>query len=236
MATTALARRFRVDVTSDLTLAGGWTQLPSMDDFNPQITPNKVDSTTYDTNGWASMEITLQAWSLVIKALRQPSAGVYPPAQELVRLCQGQFGTAARCGVRWYDKAGAPEAWQGVAIAEWNESKTGVADLNEVQITLTGDGILTSITNPGVAAAAPVITAAAPSGVGVGGIVNITGVGFTGTVVTTGVKFAAVNATSWIVVSDNTIVAVMPAGSAGSAAITVTNAVGASNVFPYTRT
>jgi hypothetical protein len=81
-----------------------------------------------------------------------------------------------------------------------------------------------------------VILSATPSGVGAAGQVQISGSAFTGTVVTTGVKFGGVNATSWIVVSDNTIVAVMPAGSAGSAPIIVTNAAGASSSFPYTRT
>lgn len=83
--------------------------------------------------------------------------------------------------------------------------------------------------------AVPVITSALPSGAAAGAIVTIRGVGFTGTVPTTGVKFAAVNATSWSVTDDGTIVAVVPAGTAGSAPITVTNATGASVAFPYTR-
>jgi hypothetical protein len=69
----------------------------------------------------------------------------------------------------------------------------------------------------------------------VGGQVQITGNGFTGTVVTSGVKFNAINATSWIVVSDSLIIAVMPTGTAGSAPIIVTNTAGASNALPYTR-
>lgn len=235
MATTALARRFAVDVTTDLTLAGGWNRFPGMTDFNPQITPNKQDSSTYDSDGWSSMEITMQAWSLTLKALRQPSAGVFPPAQEQVRACQGEFGDAARTGVRWYDKNGAPEAYQGVAIVEWNESKTAVADLNEVQVSLTGDGVLSKIANPGNAAAAPVVLSATPSAVGAGGLVEIIGTGFTGTVTGTGVKIGGVSASSFIVVSDSVIAAVLPSGSAGSAPIIVTNAVGASNALPYTR-
>jgi hypothetical protein len=210
-------------------------QVTGLTDLNPQITPNKVDSSTYDSNGWSSFEITMQAWSVALKALRQPSAGVYPAAQELIRACQTQFGDAARVYVRWYDKTGAPEAFSGRAIVEWNAAKTAVTDLNEVQITLTGDGALTAITNPYAAAAIPVITAATPAGVSVGNQVQITGSGFTGTVVTTGVKFGATNATSWTVVSDSTIVAIMPAGSAGAANITVTNAAGASTAFNYTR-
>lgn len=110
----------------------------------------------------------------------------------------------------------------------------GTADGNIAQSTVQ----LPVIGTPVFAAApgaVPVIVSATPSGAAAGAIVTIRGVGFTGTVPTTGVKFAAVNATSWSVTDDGTIVAVVPAGSAGSAPITVTNATGASTAFPYTR-
>jgi hypothetical protein len=229
----ALARRFKVDVSTD---NATWVNLKGIDDLNNSETPTIQAADTYDTNGFAAFEKTMTGWKLVIKAFRPTTAGVFDPGQELVRAARFQFQTSARIYVRWYDRNGAPEAYSGLAIVDWNPSKTAVADLEEVTITLTGDGVLTSITNPYSPTSVPVILTATPSGVGVGGQVQITGQGFTGTVVTTGVKFAAVNATSWIVVSDSLIVAVMPAGSAGSAAITVTNATGASAAFPYTRT
>ena len=233
--TTALARKFRVDVTSDLTLASGWVENKGIYSLKPSVNPNLVDTSAYDTNGWDSFEITGNAWSLAVSFWRRTSTGVYDPGQELVRARQGQSGDAARVGVRWYDKNGGPEAFEGVAIVGWERANDGVKDADAAQVTLTGDGILTPISNPGVAAAAPVVLAATPSAVAQGGQVQITGTGFTGTVSSTGVKFGATAATSWIVVSDNLIVAIMPAGSAGSAAITVTNAVGVSNSLAYTR-
>jgi hypothetical protein len=229
---TALARRFRIDVSTD---GVTWLQLKGVSDFNPQITPNKVDSSTYDTNGWGSSEITMNSWQLDITVLRQTTAGVFDPAQELVRACVAQFGDAARVYVRWYDKSGAPEAFSGRAIVEWNRSKSAVADLDEAKATLTGDGILNPIANPYSPATAPVVTSASPSGAAAGAPVNIYGQGFTGTVATTGVKFGGVNASGWSLVSDSLIVAVVPAGTAGSAPITVTNATGVSNSLPYTR-
>jgi hypothetical protein len=160
---------------------------------------------------------------------------VFDPGQELVRQARFQFGDSARVYVRWYDRNGAPEAYTGRVIVDWQQSKTGVADLEEVTITGTGDGVLTPISNPYSAASVPVIATATPSGVSVGNQVTITGNGFTGTVVTTGVKFGATNATSWTVLSDSLLVAIMPAGSAGAANITVTNAAGASTAYSYTR-
>jgi hypothetical protein len=138
--------------------------------------------------------------------------------------------------VRWYSTTLTSETgWQGRAIVEVNKSKTGVADLNEFTVTLTGDGALTSIANPYAPASVPVITSATPSGAATGAQVTIVGQNFTGTVATTGVKFGATNATSWVVLGDTTIVAVVPSGTAGAANIVVTNATGASTAFSYTR-
>ncbi|MGL5825559.1 MAG: IPT/TIG domain-containing protein [Nocardioides sp.] len=78
----------------------------------------------------------------------------------------------------------------------------------------------------------PVVTAATPASAVQGATVTITGTGFLGA---TTVRFGATNATSFNVVSDTSITAVMPAGSAGAAAVTVITPGGTSNAFSYTR-
>jgi hypothetical protein len=85
------------------------------------------------------------------------------------------------------------------------------------------------------AAAVPTLESALPASVAATGVVTITGVRFTGVTGATGVKFGATNATSYVVLNDSTIVAVMPAGSAGATTVTVTNATGASPTLAYTR-
>jgi len=232
---TALARKFRVDVTADLTLAGGWLQLNGIFSFKPDVTPKTIDTSAYDTDGWDANEVIGNGWAVTADFWRRTAAGVYDPGQELVRARVGQSGDGSRLGVRWYDKQGGPETGQGVALAAWARSKDGVADGDSASIVLTGDGILTVIANPGVAAAVPVILSALPSGVAAAGLVSITGAGFTGTIAVTGVKFGATSATTWVVVSDSVIVAEMPAGTAGAANVTVTNAVGVSLAYSYTR-
>jgi len=230
---TALARRFKVDVSLNGTT---WLPFRGINDLNPPITPNLQAADDYDSDGWNAFEKTMQSWVLTIKALRKTTAGVFDAGQELVRGQQLGFGENARVYVRWYDRNGAPEAYSGRAIVGWVPSKTGVADLDEVTVTLTGDGVLSPITNPGTATVVPDVTSATPSGVAVGGQVSISGSGFTSTVPTTGVKFGATNATSWVVISDNLIVAVMPTGSAGATTITVTNSVGPdATPLAYTR-
>lgn len=75
----------------------------------------------------------------------------------------------------------------------------------------------------------PIAVSAAPSSGPIAGdtLVIISGAGFTGTTV---VKFGAVNAVSFTVLSDTTIVARAPAQAAGSKPILVTNAIGAGTV------
>lgn len=232
MATTALARKFRVDLTSDLTLSGGWVELKGISAFKPTVDSNTVETSAYDTDGWDSFEITGLAWGATATVFRRTLAGVYDPGQELARAAVGQFGDGARVGLRFYDKNGGPEAYQGVAVVKWERAQDGVKDVDAATITFMGDGARATITNPGVGAAVPTLLSALPSGAATGAQVTVKGSGFTGT---TTVKFGATNATSFAVVSDSALVAVVPAGSAGSAAVTVTNGVGNSTALPYTR-
>jgi hypothetical protein len=244
MGVSTRAARYRIDVSTDTTNGtdGTWQQLMGITDFNPNVNPTIKDTTTYDNAGWGSSEITLNSWKAVVKVARQLNGGGgFDPAQEAVRACVAKFGSAARIYVRWYDRNGLAEAYWGRAIVEWSRSKTSADDVDEATISLTGDGELKVLTtNPWWAGGTPVPTlaSATPSGVAVGGTVTITGQYFTagtGVAVSHGVKFGATDATGWVVLSDTLLVAAMPAGSAGSAAITVTNSNGASSTLAYTR-
>jgi len=229
----ALARRFKQDVSVD---GSTWVPLGGRTDFAPTETPTTPSTANYDNSGFDSFEKTLTGWQVVSKFEMPTSAGVpSDPGQALLEATRFQFGDAARAYTRWYDKNGGTDAWSGRALIDWNQSKTTTTDVAEITCTFKGDGVLTRIANPYASPAVPVITSATPSGVAAAGQVTIYGAGFLGTVATTGVKFGGTNATSWVVLSDNVIVAVMPAGSAGSAAIVVTNAAGASSSFAYTR-
>ncbi len=94
--------------------------------------------------------------------------------------------------------------------------------------------------NIGAVTAIPTITSVLPSGQGAAQLVTIKGSRFmaSGTPIVTGVagvKFNGVNAAQYTVLDTNTIVASLPAGSAGSAPVIVTNSTGASSAFAYTR-
>lgn len=229
-----LARSIAVDIsTDDVT----YLNLPGRTDNAPNITPNKQDSTDVDTDGFTSAEITLQSGVLTVKYNSLSDGGVPNPAHELVENCVAEFGDAARLYVRWYDKDGGSRGFKARAIVEVSYSKTGVADLREVTVTFTLDGTITKLTSSDITAAldnadVPVVLSATPSGVAQGGQVEITGQHFTGA---TSVKFGAAAATSFVPVSDSVLVALMPAGTAGAANVTVVTPAGTSNALAYTR-
>jgi hypothetical protein len=238
--TRALARKYacRVSPYVSGTLASAvtaWTPFNGIVDFNDAVKATMQDATDYDNNGYAGTEKTLETWSATVKATRPFNAGAYDPGQEIVRATRLAFGDQARVFVQWYDRNGGTDAYAGVALPDWTQSKTAVADLEEVQVVFNGDGQLYNIANPYQTPNIPTVQAVSPAAAGTGTAVAITGSYFTGTVVSTGVKFGGTAATSFSVISDGLIVAVLPSGTAGSAAVTVTNANGTSASFAYTR-
>lgn len=78
----------------------------------------------------------------------------------------------------------------------------------------------------------PTLISALPSAAATGDQVVIKGSKLTGT---TAITFGAASVVEWVVLDDATIVAVMPTGTAGSAAVVVTNATGTSSSLAYTR-
>src|SRR4051794_37959817 len=157
---TALARRFKVDVSIT---DGNYVPFKGINDLNPKISPNLQSADDYDTDGWTDQEKTQQGAVLTIKAFRKTDgAGAFDPGQEIVRGQQLGWADNARVWARWYDRNGAPEAFKGRFIVSWEPSKTGVADLDEIQCVLTSSGAVTPISNPASAALAPIIVAVTP--------------------------------------------------------------------------
>lgn len=238
MATNDLARRIRIDLSATTTTGsdGTWTQLKGLTDANFQITPTKQDATSYDTNGGTDVDVTLNAFTGSVKVNRQSTSGVQDPGQLMLTGCVNKFAPNNYLYVRWYDKDGKSEpSFYGLAIVEQSSSKTGVADLDEDTFTFTGKGLAIAIANPYASPAVPAVLSALPAAQTAAKILSITGSGFSGVTGAASVTIGGTNATSYVVQSDSLVTAVVPAGSAGSAAIIVTNAAGASASFAYTR-
>lgn len=227
----ALARRFTVQVSTD---NASWLTVNGLEDFAPDIKPTFQSTNFYETNGWESSSKNLQGGSVVLKFIRRFTAGTPDPGQEVLRAAYDQFGTTGHVYVQWFDRNTGQEARGGWAWVEWKPSKTATADNEEITVTLTADGGFAALANVTITNPVPVITSVTPSGVGTGGMIEIEGSYFTGTIAA-GVKINAIAATSFILVSDQVITAILPSSTAGSAPVTVQNAAGTSASFPYTR-
>lgn len=233
---------YGVDINLGTEGSPDWQTIRRPGDIAPSVKPITKDMSSYDDFGAPNDGKIAESWDLSFTVLvNRLSSGAYAPEIEKLKSYTepNAVGDLAVAQVRWYDKpfAGTPnagEAYSGFATVTIGRGATGNADTGSWTITLTGKGKRTQIANPfaGWGAAVPTITAATPSGAAVGAQVTITGTGFLGTTL---VKFLAVTAPVYSVIGGSTIVVVMPAGVAGSAPITVTNATGISASFPYTR-
>lgn len=204
---------------------------------------NWVDDSDFSAAGYGSQTKTASTWGATLTVGRKVQQGTvaYDVAQEYLRThAIGVFGTSNTVQIRVYeydpnDPSGTTtpraEAYMGFVGVEWAPQGGDNKAVDDVQVTLNGQGKLNLIGHPYPAVATvPTVTSITPSALLAAGgqLVQINGSGFTGTVSTTGVKFGGTNAPSWDVVSDGIIVALSPAHTAGTAQVVVTNAAGAS--------
>lgn len=210
-----------------------WLNVPDITGLNPSAPPKQKDDTTYANKGQSSQAKTGEDWTMQVqvKGVKDETGEFQPELLVLINAADSN-GADNVIGYRYYHATSAVLAYQGTAGVEWTRANTDNDSIEFFSFTLTGKGDRTKITNPAVTPTAGVVSQAAPSAAAAGALVSITGSGFTGA---TGVKFGAVSATVFTVVDDNHIVAVVPAGSAGSAPVTVITPAGTSNALPYTR-
>ncbi|MFG3349497.1 phage tail tube protein [Streptomyces sp. NPDC048018] len=147
---TALARRWRMDINMGTDLSPVWTLCPGITEFQPQFPPNIENSTSYDTDGWAENTKTAQEWSVEATFNRKssPDNTTYSPVHEKLRIAAFSYGAASKVGVRFYDRNGLPEAYSGKVLVTWEPQGGEYTALDQVKATLTGDGVLSLITNP----------------------------------------------------------------------------------------
>lgn len=246
---TTVNRKWVLEVNVNTVAAPDWEVLEFVSNFDPTFDDaNWEDSTSYGDGGYNSQNKTAAGWSANATVMRKTLVGAptaYPPVQEYLRLkAIGKFGPTNQVQIRVFeydtsDAAGIAsprvEAYMGFVGVQWAQQGGPHSGNSEVQITLNAQSKLSIIAHPYPATpAVPVIDSASPLALLAAGgqLVHIYGRGFTGTVTTTGVKFAGTNAPSWSVESDSLIIAVTPAHTAGSGAIVVTNATGASTTGP----
>lgn len=148
---TALARRWRLDVDMSAAKDGTDYQLcPAITEFQWTAEPNHEESTTYDSDGWDENTKTAQGWEVTATFNRKASADstTYHPVHEALRAAFFAYGEDSEARVRFYDRNGLPEAYEGYALVTWEPSGGEAKALDQVEVTLTGTGPLEQITNP----------------------------------------------------------------------------------------
>lgn len=204
--------------------------------FKPSEATQQDDS-DFDGEGFKSSTVTALTWGGEGKLHRKTQSAdstAYDPGQEILRRAARGMGTRNRVKVRVYEMEPAGprvEAYEGYCLVTWSPDGGNMEALDTVSFALVGQGKCAEIAHPEGVTGVPVIASVLPSGAAAGATVAIEGTRFTGTTGAAGVKFGGVNATSYNVLSDTTILAVVPAGTAGSAPVVV----GASDPEPYIR-
>lgn len=226
---TALARRFAVEVDVNPSGVASWQPLIAVEEFKPVRAARKVADESYDDAGATREAITGSSWSADIKLIHR--AGIdgvtFDATQEHLRVkSEATDAITGEAHVRWFDRSGTGEAWEGRCLVDWTPDGGNGAARDVVTVKLTGQGARVAITNPN-ASPLPVIAALAPTtGVAAGGtLVEIRGRKLTGA---TAVTFGGTAATSFRVVSDTLIVATAPAKVASTIDVVVTTPGGSS--------
>jgi hypothetical protein len=147
--TTALARRFRLDVNTGTEGAPVWVQVGNVYDLELKKKASIQKSLDYDDGGAEGNQKTGYSWALNFGVRRAVNvAGAYDVGQEAIRLKDKELGLANMAQVRWYDRTTGAEGVSGWGCVEWSDDKGKADDLASASITLTGNGPLTDIASP----------------------------------------------------------------------------------------
>lgn len=147
---TALARRYRLELDTGTTAVPAWSIVPGMQEFAPKIEPTQQESTTYEDEGWADNTTTKLAWTAEATLTHRchPTTKAFSPTQVALKKASERFGAPGTVHVRWYDREGRDDAYEGYALVTWEPDGGNSEDLDTITVTLTGKGRAVEITNP----------------------------------------------------------------------------------------
>lgn len=221
--------------------------------YAPTHTPTKSNAASYDDGGSAASAVDAWSFGAAFSTFvnRSRTTGEYLPEIEALRArtLPTAVDEDAEIEIQFFHKPtkGAPnlkDAGQGFVTVTYQRGQTAPDGQSETwNWTLEGVGAYEPIENPfeGWPDEAPLVSDVSPEAAAEGKQITIRGTGFKdakGVDLVTGVagvKIGGTNASSYIVVNATTIVAIVPAGTAGAAPVKVNSSHGGSNEFAYTR-
>lgn len=216
---------------------GAHVRTADITNVNPAFTAKNRNRQTYAAKGVDSMlkygETLVLTWDHEV--VRDANGQYDAILQDLVDASKSK-GQANLRSIQAYDALGADYAFQSKFAISISRSGTDWDSAAFFTITATQYGATTWIDNPVLVGNVPVIEAVSPdTPVAAAAHLFIQGRGFEGVTGAASVKIGTTNATSYSVVSDTLIDAVMPAGSAGATYVRVTNPDGVGEDFPIVR-
>jgi hypothetical protein len=135
--------------------SGDYIDVRGLEKFQPQVAQTLQDDTDFDSVdedtgiSWKSQALTQLGWTLNCTVGRKTAAGyVEDPGQKILRLASVESGTAALVDVRWYDRNGGDEAYQGTGQVQWSDDQGDLTQLSTATVTVNGRGKRNTITNP----------------------------------------------------------------------------------------
>lgn len=219
----------------DIYYGGSFHRTADITDLNPAFTAKNRSRETYAAKGVDSA--MKYGFNLSLTWNHEPirdAVGAFQPELNALFQADRAVGIANIMRLRAYDALGADYAFDGDFSISVSRSGTGADEKAWYTITATLVKFRGWITNPVISGNKPQIDNVDPDTAATGATVYIEGVGFTGTTGVTGVKFGTTNATSYTVVNDGLIAAVVPAGTEDqSMPITVTNSTGTSDPLAW---
>jgi hypothetical protein len=230
---TMLARRLRVDIDTGAFPASNYQRLMGIQELKPVDELRTESDEAYEDDGAARESVTGYNWRLEVKILHSTNAAgtaldpVHAFLQAKYHAAKNNVA-AGEFGVRWYDRNGVGDAREGRAyVKQWSPDGGNGGAQDTVSVVIQGQGPLDAeVLNP-AANLTPAVTGLAPAGgpTAGGNLVNVYGTHLTGA---TDVDFGANPAEDITVVSDSHLVAVAPAGAAGTVQVSVTTPDGTS--------
>ena len=230
---TALQRKWRWQINTGTVSVPNWETVLGLQEFTPSTEPTDQEDNDYESDGWGGSTRTMLVWGLEanISHRKDSTTHVENSVHAFLRLASTAIDTTSGVvHMRWFDKNGSVEAYEGYGLITWAPDGGGMADLERVSITVTPSATsptLSTITNPVNATPLPLVTAVSPAtGPAAGGtLVTVSGAYFSGV---TAVDFGATPATDFEFISATKISAIAPAHAAGTVQVKVTTPNGAS--------
>lgn len=212
--------------------------LPDITNLNITPTEKTRPRQTYAAKGVDRSSAYARSFGISFdhEVVRKDDGTFIDNLQELLEAGRS-LGPDNRRRFRIYDALGADEAIDGVFNVSYPaRSGVGWDEAAYKTITLTQYSDVEFIPNPVLVGRVPLLTSVLPTGKGAGATVYIEGSNLARVVESTAsnVQFGGVNATSFKVISDTLIIAVIPAGAAGTVDVSVHNPDGTSTI-PYVR-